>query len=192
MTLLDQAPAAVVPPRRRRRWVRLALLLAFVATAGLVLAGRIGGAAPARSVLIDRPAPPLAGPTLDGGTFDLAQWRGEVVVVNVWASWCLPCRREQPLLVAAYEQLAPQGLRMVGINVRDRPQDARAFLTQYGNAPWPSVLDADGKAAVDWGTFALPETYVVDRTGTVRSKAVGELDAAWITENVVPLLEAGA
>lgn len=163
-------------------------LLAVVALAGIVLAARLDGQQPTRSVLLDRTAPSLTGPTLDGSSFDLSQWRGQVVVVNVWASWCVPCQREQPLLVAAYEQLAPLGLQIVGINVRDRPQDAKKFLTEYGNAPWPSVVDPDGRHAIDWGTFALPETYLVNRDGIVVSKAVGELSADWIQRTVVPLL----
>lgn len=192
MTALAEAAEPVAPaPRRRRRWVPLVALLLVVAGVGVVFAGRLSGPVPAQSVLLDRPAPPLSGPTLDGGPFDLEQWAGEVVVVNVWASWCVPCQREQPLLVEAYRRLSPRGLQLVGINVRDEPAAARAFLAEYGDAPWPSVLDPDGRRAIDWGTFALPETYLVDRSGTVVAKAVGELDAAWIAANVEPLLAAG-
>ncbi len=72
--------------------------------------------------------------------------------------------------------------------MRDEPEEARAFLQEFGQAPWPSVQDPDGRRAVDWGTFALPETYLVDRNGTVVAKAVGELDAAWIRDQVTPLL----
>lgn len=187
--LLEQPPAAPVRPRGRRLR-RTALLLALVVLAGLVLASRLGGSPPVRSVLIGRPAPGLTGSTLTGEPFDLAAWRGDVVVVNVWASWCLPCRREQPVLVQAYRDLSPRGLRMVGINVRDDGGQARAFLAKYGKAPWPSVVDPDGRRAVDWGTFALPETYVVDRSGTIVAKGVGEVDQAWITANVAPLLAA--
>lgn len=191
MTALAQSPQIPDPPAapRRRHWGSLALVVVLVAVVGTVFAGRLGGPQPVRSVLVDRQAPPLSGPTLAAGTFDMTQWRGQVVLVNVWASWCVPCQREQPLLVAAYEQLAPRGLQIVGINVRDRPQDAAEFLTKYGNAPWPSVVDPDGRRAVDWGTFALPETYLVDRNGTVVKKAVGEVQAEWIQTNVVPLLE---
>lgn len=185
---LDATPDDRRPVRVRRRTTRALVLLAVVALAGTLLAGRLGGTAPTRSVLLDRPAPPLAGPVLGGGSFDLQQWRGQVVIVNVWASWCVPCQREQPLLVAAYEQLAPRGLKMVGINLKDDPGPARAFLQRFGKAPWPSVEDPDGRAAIDWGTFALPETYLLDRDGTVVAKGVGELDASWIQDNVVPLL----
>ncbi|MGI8537350.1 MAG: TlpA family protein disulfide reductase [Mycobacteriales bacterium] len=190
--VVDAAVTDDPAPRPRRRLRRTIVLVLVVTVAGVVLAGRLGGQAPTRSVLLDRTAPSLAGPTLDGSSFDLSRWRGQVVVVNVWASWCVPCQREQPLLVGAYEQLAPLGLQLVGINVRDRAQDARTFLQEYGDAPWPSVVDPDGRHAIDWGTFALPETYLVDRDGTVVSKAVGELDADWIQRTVVPLLTGAA
>jgi len=191
MTTLAETPAPPrsAPPRRLRRRLSLCLvLLLVVGTVGLVLASRLEGPQPVRSVLLDRPAPGLQGTTLAGQPFDLGQWRGQVVLVNVWASWCVPCKAEQPLLVAAHEQLSPLGLQIVGINVRDRQDQARAFLREHGNAPWPSVVDPDGRRAVDWGTFALPETYLVATDGTVVAKAVGEIDAAWIQDNVVPLL----
>jgi cytochrome c biogenesis protein CcmG/thiol:disulfide interchange protein DsbE len=195
MTVLDTSPdSPPTPPggtARRRLWRVLALLM-VVSVLFLVLVTRLEGQPPARSVLLDGPAPDLQGKTLDGATFDLADWRGEVVLVNVWASWCVPCQQEQPLLVSSYRELAPRGLQIVGINVRDKPEEARAFMQEFGQAPWPSVQDPDGRRAVDWGTFALPETYLVDADGTVVAKAVGELDAAWIQQNVTPLLPPAA
>jgi cytochrome c biogenesis protein CcmG/thiol:disulfide interchange protein DsbE len=174
--------------RARRRWWGVLVLVVLVALTGIVLAEPFRDEDPARSVLLGRPAPPLVGPTLDGERFDLADWEGEIVLVNVWASWCAPCRRELPLLASAHDVLGPRGLRIVGINVRESPEAARAFLEEYGGMAWPSVLDQDGTRAVDWGTFALPETYLVGRDGTIVAKAVGEIDAAWIDQNVVPLL----
>jgi cytochrome c biogenesis protein CcmG/thiol:disulfide interchange protein DsbE len=195
MTTLAAEPEAPPAPRSggsgRRVWRMLALLVT-VAVIGLVLVTRLEGQPPARSVLLDGPAPALTGTTLDGEAFDLGDWRGQVVLVNVWASWCVPCQQEQPLLVASYRELAPRGLQIVGINVRDEPEEARAFMQDFGQAPWPSVQDPDGRHAVDWGTFALPETYLVDTSGTIVAKAVGELDAAWIRDNVTPLLAAAA
>jgi cytochrome c biogenesis protein CcmG/thiol:disulfide interchange protein DsbE len=190
MTTLAAAPEEATHARspRRRRTFRMLALLVSVAVLGLVLVTRLEGQPPARSVLLGEPAPELTGPTLDGGTFDLAAWRGEVVLVNVWASWCVPCQQEQPLLVSSYRELAPRGLHIVGINVRDKPEEARAFMQEFGQAPWPSVQDPDGHRAVNWGTFALPETYLVDRSGVIVAKAVGELDAVWIREQVTPLL----
>lgn len=177
------------PVRRRRRWPRLLVLAVVVVVAAVVLAGHLGrGDASGRSVLLGRPAPALSGTTLDGGSFELAQWRGQVVLVNLWASWCAPCRQEMPLLADAYGGLASRGLHIVGIDVRDGAAPARAFLQQYGAVTWPSVSDPDGVRAVDWGAFGLPETYLVDPHGTVVAKATGAVDAQWIDQHVVPLL----
>ncbi|TQN42548.1 cytochrome c biogenesis protein CcmG/thiol:disulfide interchange protein DsbE [Blastococcus colisei] len=176
-------------PRRRRRWPAVLVFLTVVTLVGGLFAARLGGDSSAStSALIGQPAPPLAGETLDGGRFDLADWRGEVVLVNLWASWCEPCRREHPVLTSAAEALGPRGLRIVGVDVRDDPADARAFLAEFGGARWPTLIDPEGTHAIAWGTFALPETYVVGRDGTVVAKTIGEVDAAWITEQVVPLL----
>jgi cytochrome c biogenesis protein CcmG/thiol:disulfide interchange protein DsbE len=184
-TAVDR-PAA--PRRRRRRWVAALALLALVAGTGVVLAGRLEESGTTRSALVGRPAPALQGTTLDGRGFDLADWRGQVVLVNVWASWCAPCRQELPLLTSAYSALRSRGLHVVGIDVRDDPGTARAFLRQHGGAPWPSLRDPEGELAVDWGTVALPETYVVGRDGTVVAKAFGAVDPRWIDDAVVPLL----
>jgi cytochrome c biogenesis protein CcmG/thiol:disulfide interchange protein DsbE len=180
-----------VPARRRRRWVAAVVFVAVVAAAGALLATRLGESSAAPSALIGRPAPSLAGGTLDGAEFDLADWHGQVVLVNLWASWCQPCRREQPVLTAAQTALGPRGLRIVGIDVRDDPDDARSFLAEVGDGGWPSVADPQGTHAVEWGTFALPETYLVGRDGTIVAKAVGEVAGDWITQQVVPLLDGG-
>jgi cytochrome c biogenesis protein CcmG/thiol:disulfide interchange protein DsbE len=187
-TVPDGGPDAA--PARRRRWPAAVALVVLVALVGALLAGRLGDSAPAPSALVGQAAPPLQGQTLDGAPFDLTEWRGQVVLVNLWASWCAPCRREHPLLTSAQAQLGPRGLRVVGVDVRDGPEQARAFLGEHaGAATWPSVLDPDGTRAVEWGTSALPETYLVDRDGTVVAKAIGEVDPAWITGTVVPLLD---
>lgn len=186
------APAPPARPRRRRLWGAVVLVL-VAAVAGFVLARQLGSDPDGgEAVLVGHRAPALSGSTLEGARFDLADWRGQVVLVNVWGSWCYPCRQEQPLLAAAYSSLQPRGLHMVGIDVRDRAADARAFLAKYGQAGWPSVVDPDGERAVDWGTFALPETYLVGRDGTVLAKSVGPVTADWIDREVVPRLAAGS
>jgi cytochrome c biogenesis protein CcmG/thiol:disulfide interchange protein DsbE len=186
---VEARPAGAVPaPRRRRRARAAAVLVAVAALAAFVLVRQMGGGAAQPAVLVGRPAPALAGTTLDGQRFDLAGWRGSVVLVNVWGSWCGPCRDEAPLLATAEQGLRDRGLRVVGIDVRDRPDAARAFLASYGGAAWPSVADPDGEHAVDWGTYALPESYVVDRAGVVVAKSTGPVTAGWIDSAVVPLL----
>lgn len=185
------APAARPGRRRSRRVLVLAVLLAAVAGVAAVLTvGLNRDPSVVRSVLLGTPAPALAGPTIDGRAADLRDYRGKVVLVNVWASWCLACRAEHPVLAAAQRDLGPSGLQILGIDMRDTDQDASAFLTKMGGATWPSIRDANSQHAVEWGTFAVPETYVVDRDGTILKKAVGAVTPAWIQDNVVPLLSA--
>ncbi|MGY2077652.1 TlpA family protein disulfide reductase [Blastococcus sp. SYSU DS0828] len=176
----------------RRRWLLLvpALLVGLVLTVPLALALDRPEGAPSTAI-VGSPAPALAGATLDGGHVDLADLRGSVVLVNVWASWCAPCREEMPLLVETARQWGPQGLRVVGIDVNDDDDAAREFLAGVGGTPFPSVADPDGRLAVEWGTTGVPETFVVDRDGTVVARRVGAVSAAWLADEVLPRLEAG-
>jgi cytochrome c biogenesis protein CcmG/thiol:disulfide interchange protein DsbE len=186
------APVSIADPRsrpRRRRWLGLLAVLLAAATAVAILGVGLGrDPSLVRSALIGSPAPPLAGPTIDGHVVDLRQYRGQVVLVNVWASWCFECRREHPVLVDAQSQLGPYGLQILGIDLRDTDTDALAFQRERGGASWPSIRDSDSLHAVEWGTFAVPETYLVDRQGTIVSKAVGAITATWIARNVTPML----
>ena len=123
------------------------------------------GAAPA--------APDRALPVLDGsGQRTLASFRGKPVVLNFWASWCTPCRQEAPLLEKAQQRLAAHGGTVLGVTFRDTTPDARAFMRRYG-LTYPSLRDVDGKLAEDYGTRALPETFVIDRAGRVRAISRG-------------------
>lgn len=182
------ADSATRPPRRRRFW-GLLLVVASVAGAGLVLSVGLGrDPLVVRSVLLGRPAPALAGSTLTGEQVDLRNYRGKIVLVNIWASWCVPCQRESPVLAATQRDLGPLGVQLLGVNMRDKPADARAFIRKFHVSGWPSIADPDATRAVAWGTFALPETYLVDRDGTILKKAVGAVTQQWISQNVVPLV----
>lgn len=176
--------------RSARRWLWMGLLV--LATLGLAAVLGVGfGRDPSvvESKLRGEPAPDLAGETLAGEPFDLAEHQGEVLVVNFWASWCPPCREEVPVLVAAQERLGDRGLQVVGVNSQDSDDDAGEFLEEVGGKSFPHVVDHEGSHAVDWGVFGLPETYVVDRDGVVRAKVTGVLGPDWIQQEVVPLLE---
>lgn len=177
------------PSRRRRRRLGLLLLVALVVGTVVVLGVGFGrDPRVVRSVLLDRPAPPLEGDTLQGGSFDLADFRGRVAVVNVWASWCVACREEHPELVAASRELEPYGVQFVGIDTQDTIKGARAFEAEMGEFGYPSVLDADGRKIVDWGAFGVPETFLVDADGRVRAKYVGAVNRAWLMANALDLL----
>ncbi len=172
-----------------KRWIVLAAVLGVAAAVSVVSDGFGKDPSVVPSNFVSEPAPDLAGATLDGGRYDLHEDPADVVLVNVWASWCGPCKAEYPVLAAAARGLESRGLSVVGINTQDEPEDAKAFLREMGGEVYPSVLDDEGRHAVDWGVFGIPETFVVDSTGTVRARQVGEVTSAWIEQNVVPLLD---
>lgn len=181
-------------PKGRRRYLLIPLVI-FVALATL-LYGRLFSGDPSTlpSALIGRPAPDLVLPALDGlardGTpvpgfsrADLAT--GEVTLVNVFASWCGPCREEHPTLMA----LKAQGLRIVGLNYKDAPENARRFLGSLGD-PYERVgVDQGGRAAIDWGVYGVPETFVVDGQGRIAFKFVGPLSEESVRTKLMPAIE---
>jgi cytochrome c biogenesis protein CcmG/thiol:disulfide interchange protein DsbE len=168
-------------PQRRRSWLVALPLIAFAGLAGLFWF-RLGAGDPARipSALIGRPAPQTKLPPLDGlataGTqvpgLDPAEFKGQVSIVNVWASWCVPCHDEAPLLL----QLAQdKRIRMIGLNYKDSPDNARRFLGRYGN-PFSAVgVDANGRASIEWGVYGVPETFVIGRDGAIAYKLIGPI-----------------
>lgn len=167
------------------------VVLLLVAAVGAVLAtGLRDGAAPPTGGPSPAPAPRLAGSTLDGGRFDLAEARGHVVVVNVFASWCGPCRDELPLLADAARRWAPDGLRVVGLNLRDGPEAVRALLAETGADDLTVVPDPDGTRGVEWGVRGVPETFVVDRDGRIVTRHQGVVSRQWLDRWVTPLVEA--
>lgn len=163
---------------------RLSLLMALPLLAFAVLAGlfwlRLGSGDPSRipSALIGRPAPSTALPALaglvDNGIqvpgLDPAAFKGKVSIVNVWASWCIPCHEEAPLLT---ELGKDKRIQIVGINYKDGPDNARRFLGRYGN-PFAIVgVDGNGRASIEWGVYGVPETFIVGREGNIVYKMVG-------------------
>lgn len=125
---------------------------------------------------MDEPLPRLAGETLDGDRLNASAYAdGSVLVINVWAYDCAPCRREQPMLVELARRYEGGGVRFLGINYRDDLDAARAWVTEFG-VPYPSLYDPYGRTAADLGYPALPDTYVVDRRGTIRWVVFGETD----------------
>ena len=164
---------------RSPRWLVTLPLLGFIALAGIFLL-RLHGGDPSKipSALIGRPAPQTALPALEGlvsdGTqvpgLDPAVFKGKVSVVNVWASWCVPCHDEAPLLTKLGED---KRLQFVGINYKDAADNARRFLGRYGNPFGIVGVDSNGRASIEWGVYGVPETFVVGREGTIVYKMVG-------------------
>ena len=179
MSAASEHPA---PVGRRRLMVLLPLAI-FLALAALFLY-RLGAGDPAKlpSALIGRPAPdtplpPVAGLVRDGTPvpgIGSGDFNGAVSLVNVWASWCVPCHDEAPLLMKLAED---KRIRIVGINYKDQPENARRFIGRYGN-PFAAVgADVSGRAAIDWGVYGVPETFVVGRDGRIAYKLVGPISA---------------
>lgn len=122
------------------------------------------------SPLIGKPVPVFELPLLSGeGVFSNEDLKGELTLVNVWASWCYACRQEHEVV----KKLARSGLRIVGLNYKDEKQDARAWLAQLGNPYQVVFADESGRAAIDWGVYGAPETFVVDAQGIIRHKVIG-------------------
>ena len=180
------------PQPQRRSWLVALPLIAFVVLAGLFWF-RLGTGDPSRipSALIGRAAPQTKLPPLEGlvvngvqvDGLDPAAFKGQVSVVNVWASWCVPCHDEAPLLL----QLAQdKRIRVVGINYKDSSDNARRFLGRYGN-PFSAVgSDGNGRASIEWGVYGVPETFVVGRDGNIAYKLVGPVTP----ENIDTVLKA--
>ncbi|NJD27142.1 MAG: TlpA family protein disulfide reductase [Chloroflexi bacterium] len=162
---------------RRRRLVIAAWLVAGVAALVVFLTVNVGRpAGPVDTPIVGRPAPAFDLDTLAGGRLSLAQLRGSAVVLNFWASWCIPCREEAPLLTAADATYGPRGVRVIGVVYQDSADNARDFMRRYGQT-YPGLLDPSGRTAIDYGVFGIPETFFIDASGVVRSRQVGALTA---------------
>lgn len=142
-----------------------------------------------QSVLIDKPAPQFALTAVEGTGvpgFDTAALTGEVTLVNVFASWCIPCRDEHPVLEALKQQT---GVRLFGMNQKDAGENAVAFLKELGN-PYDAIgADTNGRTSIDWGVYGVPETFIVDAKGIVRFKHVGPLTMDDIASEMIPAID---
>lgn len=175
-----------------RRALFLVPLLLFAMIAGYFLWGLVSDRDPGRvpSMMVNKPVPAFELPPLDGldvpGLASADLGNGEVAVVSFFASWCLPCRVEHPLLMTLAQH---DGVRVFGIDFRDRPEDARRWLGELGN-PYQRVGDdARGRTAIDFGASGVPETFVIDREGKIRHQHIGPLTADDIDREIMPLIE---
>jgi cytochrome c biogenesis protein CcmG/thiol:disulfide interchange protein DsbE len=173
-----------------RRLPHLLPLLLFAALAGYFAIALFSGRDPRElpSALIDQPAPAFDIPALLGeARLTAADLRGEVTVLNVFASWCAPCRVEHPLLMRLARQ---EKVRVVGIAYKDRPEDSRRFLAELGDPYRLAGIDRDGRVGIDFGLYGVPETYVIDRAGHIRRRFVGALTPAMVDRELLPLVRA--
>jgi cytochrome c biogenesis protein CcmG/thiol:disulfide interchange protein DsbE len=179
----------------RRRMLVLVPLVAFLALAALFVL-RLGAGDPSRipSALIGRPAPrtdlpPLPGLDRDGKAvpgLNSAEFQGRVTVLNVWASWCVPCREEAALLMTV---AADPRVHVVGMNYKDQPDNARRFLGRYGNPFAANGTDGNGRAAIEWGVYGVPETFVIGRDGRIAYKLIGPVTPDNLEAALQPAIE---
>lgn len=190
------APEADAEKRRPKIWAFLPLA-GFVVLAGLFYHQLYAGdPSTLPSVLIGRPVPAFDLPPVEGLVrpdgaplpgFAAADLTGAVTVVNVWASWCGPCREEHPLLVDLAEDTR---FRLVGINYKDDPDNAARFLNALGN-PFSAVgSDRSGRVGIDWGVYGVPETFVVATDGTIAYKHIGPISPESLRDKLLPAIEA--
>lgn len=179
MNALPESP----PPRRL--WVPLLALVALITLLALGLRQPRAADAPLPSPLIGRPAPALDLPRLDDPArrFDAQALAGRVWVLNVWASWCEPCRQEHGQLL----RLQREGWPLVGLNYKDSA--GAAWLQDQGNPFAQVLLDAKGRTGLDWGVYGVPESFVIDKTGRVRARHAGPLTAELLAREWLPLLQ---
>lgn len=184
------------PSKSRRILVALIPLVLFLALAGIFMSQLISGkdTSVIPSALIGKPAPVLDLAPLEGAVragkpvppLTSEAIRGKLTLVNVWASWCVPCRQEHPVILGLSRD---ERLNVVGINYKDRNDAALAFLGELGN-PFRAIgVDPKGAAAIDWGVYGIPETFLVSPEGVILYKHVGPLDDNSVQKGLLPAIE---
>ncbi len=169
-----------------RRGVAIAVALALLVGVSVLLGSALSrpGSSSSASPLIGRHAPRLAGRTLSGSRYRLPARPGGLTLVNIWASWCGPCRQELPLLAGTAERWSSRGVRLVTVNTKDGAVPARELLKKVHATDLLTVSDPQGRLAVEWGATGVPETFVVDGDGVVRARFQGPVSKEWLSRQL--------
>jgi cytochrome c biogenesis protein CcmG/thiol:disulfide interchange protein DsbE len=139
------------------------------------------------SPLVNRPAPAFELPALmDGGTVGSDDLKGTITVLNVFASWCIPCRVEHPALMRIMRE--NKNVRLIGLNYKDKPEAAKAFLAELGNPYQRIAVDRTGRVAIDFGVYGVPETFLIDARGHIRFKHVGPIHPGDYADKIIPAI----
>jgi cytochrome c biogenesis protein CcmG/thiol:disulfide interchange protein DsbE len=177
------------PPAEPKSKLRFLIPLAiFVVLAGFLLRGLFLNPREVPSPFIGKPAPQfsLAQLAQSDKVFGPKDMQGQVWLLNVWASWCVACRQEHPLLVELSRQKA---VPIVGLNYKDKPDAAKGWLAQWGDPYDLSVKDNDGRVGIEYGVYGVPETFVIDKAGVIRFKQIGPITEEVWTKKMAPLIE---
>jgi cytochrome c biogenesis protein CcmG/thiol:disulfide interchange protein DsbE len=180
--------SAPSPKRSGMRVLRWSLPLAlFAIIVAFLFVGLFRDPREVPSPLIGKPAPAFSLPRLHEPqrTLSNVDMRGQVWLLNVWASWCVSCRVEHPLLVdLAKANLVP----VIGLNYKDRREDGLAWLAERGDPYKTSIVDADGRVGIDFGVYGVPETFVIDKAGIIRYKQIGPITVDALKDKILPLV----
>jgi cytochrome c biogenesis protein CcmG/thiol:disulfide interchange protein DsbE len=163
-------------------------LLVFVVLLGFLAAGLSLKPREVPSPLIDKPAPAFSLPVLatPDQQLSLQDMRGKVWLLNVWASWCVACRIEHPLLV---ELSGTGAVPIIGLNYKDKRDDALGWLAKFGNPYVASLSDTEGLVGIDYGVYGVPETFVIDKNGVIRMKHIGPVTPEVLRDDILPLVK---
>ena len=160
----------------------------FIVLVGFLAVGLSRDPREVPSPLVGKPAPAFAVPQLGDPTktFSPTDMVGKVWLLNVWASWCVSCREEHPVVVAYVKS---HGITVVGLNYKDQREDGLRWLQRFGDPYILSAFDLDGRVGIDYGVYGVPETYLIDKTGTIRFKQIGPITPEVMDKKILPMMK---
>lgn len=163
-------------------------LAIFIVLAGFLAVGLKLNPREVPSPLVNKPAPAFQLPLLADPAVQMTaeQMKGQVWVLNVWASWCVPCLAEHPYVT---QMARSSGVKVIGLNYKDKPEDARNWLARHGDPYATIVADRDGRVGIDYGVYGVPETFVIDKAGVIRFKQIGPITPEALRDKLMPLLK---
>jgi cytochrome c biogenesis protein CcmG, thiol:disulfide interchange protein DsbE len=183
------ADSQTVMPRRPLPWVWIGMAAVVIPLLLVLASGLRRDPRALPSPLVGRMAPAFGLQLFSGGRLTLGEIRGRLVVLNFWASWCVPaCTDEAPSLQAIWEQYRTKGVTVVGVNIQDREAPARAFIQRFG-LTFPTGMDPRGVIAIDYGVYGVPETYLIDQSGRIVYKYAGAVSVDMLAPVMASLLE---
>ena len=161
-------------------------LIIFVVLAALLAYGLTLDPRRVPSPLIGKPVPEFELPLLNkAGTLSSSDLRGEISLINAWASWCVACRSEHQIVT----ELSRSGLKVYGLNYKDEAADAKQWLNRLGNPYFVNAVDRDGRVGIDWGIYGTPESFLIDHNGIIRHKVIGPITPSIVNDELIPLIK---